>query len=75
MSPLFELSRELQKGTFRCSISIKLDEYPVTRLASFGDPQDRLCMVAAAKSIHTIELNEDGTLKGEMLAANGCDES
>ena len=61
------MCRELQKGSVRCRISIKLDEYPVTRLAVFGDPRERLCMVAAAKTIHTIKLNEDGTLQGKPI--------
>ncbi len=62
-----KLYRDLQTGTAECRLSIKLDEHPVTRLARFGEARERLCMVATAKSIHTIKLNDDGSLQGKDL--------
>lgn len=57
--------RGLQKSLkLKPCTSIQLNEQAVTRLARFGGPNDRLCMVAATKSIYTIMLDEDGTLAG-----------
>ena len=60
--------RGLQKSSsLRPCASIRLDEHVVTRLARFGKPNERLCMVAAAKSIHTMKLNDDGSLAGSSF--------